>query len=158
MIRSKIRSIDILDKSFKESRIGDSVTITLDDDIDISRGDMIVGAGNIPNISKDIEMVICWFNEKPLRVKGKYVIRQITTEARCIIKSVDSKLNVNTLEEDYEDKSVLMNDIARISVKTTQPLYYDDYKVNNTTGSVVIIDEATNETVAAGMIQAANRD
>ncbi|MCD4769101.1 MAG: GTP-binding protein [Bacteroidales bacterium] len=154
MIKSKIKSVDILDKSFKESRIGDSVTITLDDNIDISRGDMIVGAGNIPNIGQDIEMIICWFNENPLRVKNKYVIRQITSEARCIIKSVDFKLNVNTLEEDYEDKSILMNDIARISVKTTQPLFYDDYKVNNTTGSVVIIDEATNETVAAGMIQA----
>ncbi len=154
MLKSKIKSIDILDKSFEESKIGDSVTITLDDDIDISRGDMIVGAGNMPNIGQEVKMIICWFNERPLRERSKYVIRHTTSEARCIIQSIDSKLNVNTLEEDYEDKSIHMNDVARISVKTTRSLYYDDYKVNNTTGSVVIIDEATNETVAAGMIQA----
>ena len=154
MLKSKIRSVDLFDKSFNESKIGDSVTITLEDDIDISRGDMIVGANNIPNIGQDLEMIICWFNEKPLQVKSKYVIRQVTTEARCIIKAVDSKLNVNTLEEDQEDKNIRMNDVARISVKTTQPVFYDDYKVNNSTGSVVLINEATNETVAAGMIQA----
>ena len=113
---------------------------------------MIVASDNIPNIGQDLELIVCWFNERPLAVRGKYVVRQTTTEAKCIIKSVDYKLNINTLEQDNEDKVINMNDVARISIKATKPLYYDDYRVNNTTGSVVLIDEASNETVAAGMI------
>jgi len=152
LLNSRVKSIDTLNKSLPESKVGEAVSLTLEDDIDVSRGDMIVASDNIPNIGQDLELIVCWFNERPLRVKGKYVIRQTCTEAKCIIKSVDYKLNINTLEEDHDDKVINMNDVARISIKTTKPLYYDDYRVNNTTGSLVIIDEASNETVAAGMI------
>jgi sulfate adenylyltransferase subunit 1 len=153
MISSKIKSISLHDKEMTEAKVGASVTITLEDDIDISRGNMLVGSDNIPSVNQDIELLVCWFNERPLQVRGKYVVRHTTAESRCIIKSVDYKLDINRLEENYEDKMVKMNDVARISIKTTTPLFYDDYMTNNTTGSLVLIDESSNETVAAGMIQ-----
>jgi sulfate adenylyltransferase subunit 1 len=153
MIESQIESLLLHERQLEEAKVGDSVTITLTDDIDISRGDMIVASDNVPSSSQEIELLVCWFNERPLQVRGKYVVRHTTAETRCIIKSVDYKLNINRMEEDYEDKDVRMNDVARISVKTTSPLFFDSYMTNNTTGSLVLIEEGTNETVAAGMIQ-----
>ncbi len=152
MINSRVRSIDVHGDDLKEAKVGESVTITLEDDIDISRGDMIVSASNLPNISQEIETIVCWFNEKPLQERGRYIIRQATSEARCMIRSVDYKININTLDKDPADRVVKMNDVARISIKTTSPLFFDDYRVNNTTGSLILIDEGSNETVAAGMI------
>ena len=151
-LRSRVKAINSMESEMDEARIGDSVTLTLEDNIDISRGDMIAGADNLPRSSQDIEADICWFNEKPLQERTKYVIRHTTTEARAIIRSVNYKLNVNTVEQDPDDKSIRMNDVARISLKTTEPLFIDDYRINNTTGSFVLIDEGTNETVAAGII------
>lgn len=152
MIESEIESVMLHERHLEEAKVGDSVTITLTDDIDISRGDMIVASDNIPSSSQELELLVCWFNERPLQVRGKYVVRHTTAETRCIIKSVDYKLNINRMEEDYEDKDVRMNDVARISVRTTSPLFFDSYMTNNTTGSLVLIEEGTNETVAAGMI------
>ena len=94
-----------------------------------------------------------WFNERPLQVRGKYVVRHTTAETRCIVKSIDYKLDINHLEENYEDKEIRMNDVARITIKTTSPLFFDDYLTNNSTGSLILIEEGTNETVAAGMIR-----
>ena len=153
-LRSKIKGIYSHDNLLPEARIGDSVTITLEDEIDISRGDMIVGAENVPLSGQDLQADICWFNNRPLQLGGKYIIKQTCSEARCIIRSVDYKLNVNTLEHDTTDREIKMNDVARISFKSTQALYYDDYSFNNSTGSIIFIDESTNETVAAGMIRA----
>lgn len=152
MQKSRISTIALYDRELEEGRAGQSVTITLDDDIDISRGDMIVSSGNIPHIGQEIELLVCWFNEKPLQLRGKYAIRHTTTETRCIIKSVDYKVDINRLEENYDDKEIRMNDVARISIKTTSPLFFDDYNTNNSTGSLILIEEGTNETVAAGMI------
>jgi sulfate adenylyltransferase subunit 1 len=152
MIESEIESVMLHERHLEEAKVGDSVTITLTDDIDISRGDMIVASDNIPSSSQELELLVCWFNERPLQVRGKYVVRHTTAETRCIIKSVDYKLDINRMEEDYEDKDVRMNDVARISVRTTSPLFFDSYMTNNTTGSLVLIEEGTNETVAAGMI------
>ena len=151
-LRSKIKTIDTLNKSLPETRVGESVTLTLEDDIDISRGDMIVGSDNIPRSSQDIEAVVCWFNERPLQERGRFILRHTSAELKCVVKSIDYKLNINTLEEDRDDMHIGMNDVARISIKTMQPLFFDDYSVNNNTGSIILIDEATNETVAAGMI------
>lgn len=153
MLQTEIKSVTLHEKELDEARVGDSVTVTLTDDIDISRGDMIVASDNVPTASQEIELLVCWFNEKPLQVRGKYAVRHTTAETRCIIKSVDYKLDINRLEENYEDKDVRMNDVARISIKTTTPLFFDSYMTNNTTGSLVLIEEGTNETVAAGMIQ-----
>ncbi len=149
---SKVKSIDLYKDTYKRALAPQSVTITLEDDIDISRGDMLVGDANGPKVGQDIDVMICWFNEKELVPRGKYVIRHTSTEARCLIKEVNYKMNINTLEKEPEDKQVGMNDVARISIRTTKPLFYDSYNRNRTTGSLIIIDEATNETVATGMI------
>ena len=129
-----------------------SVTLTIEDDIDISRGDIIVNASNGLQNSQDIKVMICWFNERPLKLGGKYAIKHITNDLRCMVKEVKFKININTFERDYEDKEVKMNDIVRLKLRTTKPIYYDSYRKNRTTGSIVLIDEVTNETVAAGMI------
>jgi sulfate adenylyltransferase subunit 1 len=117
-----------------------------------SAGDMIVKANRVPHISQDIDLMLCWFNEKPLTIKGKYILKHTSKDIKCIVKDIAYRVNINTLERDYEDKKIQMNDIARISIKTTAPLFYDSYRNNRNTGSLILIDEGTNETVAAGMI------
>jgi len=151
-LNTKIKSIDFYKESLITAAKPQSVTITLENDIDISRGDMIVKANNVPQISQDIDMMICWFNEKPLQTNGKYGLKHTSRDLRCVIKEISYKVNVNTLERDYQDKNIHMNDIARISIKSTAPIFFDSYRKNRNTGSVVLIDEGTNETVAAGMI------
>ncbi len=128
------------------------MTITLEDDIDISRGDMIVRENNRPEISQDIDIMICWLNEKPMRLGGKYALMHTSNEVRCMIRDVKYKIDINTLDRNNEDKSIGMNDIGRLSIRTTKPLYFDSYRQNRVTGSLILIDEATNETVCAGMI------
>ena len=130
-----------------------SVTLLLKDDIDISRGDMIVRENNQPNIGQDIDLMICWFDgEKPLKPKGKYAIKHTSQDVRCVISEVLYKLDINTLSRNKEDKEIKMNDIGRIKIRTTKQLFTDSYRTNRITGSVIIIDEATNNTVAAGMV------
>jgi sulfate adenylyltransferase subunit 1 len=152
LLKSKISSIDMFGKTLSETIGGESVSISLEDQIDISRGDMLVSSDNLPVISQDIELMICWFNERPMKVGGKYLIRINSNEAGCIIKSVSYRMNIDTLEYDYDNIAVNMNDIAHISIKTSKPIFFDPYKKNNITGSMIFIDEGTNETVAAGMI------
>ena len=150
--KSKIKSIDVLGKTLSETVAGDSVSISLEDQIDISRGDMLVSTDDLPVISQDINLMICWFNERPMKVGGRYLIRINSNEAGCIIKSVSYRMNINTLENDFENISISMNDISYITIKTSKPVFFDSYKKNNITGSMIFIDEGTNETVAAGMI------
>ncbi|MDF1547911.1 MAG: sulfate adenylyltransferase subunit CysN [Bacteroidales bacterium] len=151
-LNSKIKSIDFFEASLKTAAKPQSVTITLEDDIDISRGDMIVNSNNVPHISQEINLMICWFNEKPLALRGKYGLKHTSKDIKCMVTDITYKMNIDKLEKDFSDKSIQMNDIARISIKTTAPLFYDSYRNNRNTGSVVLIDEGTNETVAAGMI------
>jgi sulfate adenylyltransferase subunit 1 len=150
--RSRVKSIDVLGKTLSETIEGESVAISLEDQIDISRGDMLVSTNDIPAISQDINLMICWFNERPMKVGGKYLIRNNSNEAGCIIKSVSYRMNINNLEKDFENTVINMNDIADITIRTSKPLFFDSYKTNNITGSMIFIDEGTNETVAAGMI------
>ncbi|HUW92800.1 MAG TPA: GTP-binding protein [Bacteroidales bacterium] len=152
MQRSKIKSIDLFDRNLQNASAGESVTITLEDEIDVSRGDMFVTPGDLPAISHDIELMVCWFNEKPLNPSGRYIVRNYSNESGCVIKSVDHRVNINTLEKETEDLTVRMNDIARIRIRSSKPLCVDQYKRNNITGSVILIDEVTNETLAAGMV------
>lgn len=129
-----------------------SVTVLIEDDYDLSRGDMIVRENNQPDVTQDLELMICWFDQsKPLQVRGKYHIRHTSQDARCIIKEIRYKLDVNTLHRKEDDTNIQMNDIARIVVRTTKPLFVDAYRKNRITGSVILIDERTNATVAAGM-------
>jgi sulfate adenylyltransferase subunit 1 len=150
--KSRIKSIDMFGKTLSESIGGESVAISLEDQIDISRGDMLAGADDLPVISQEINLMICWFNERPLKTGGRYLVRMNSNETGCIIRSVDYRMNINTLEQDCENLEIKMNDIARITIKTSKPVFFDAYKENNVTGSMVFIDEGTNETVAAGMI------
>ena len=150
--KSKIKSIDVLGKTLSETIPGDSVAISLEDQIDISRGDMLVSPDDLPVISQDIDLMICWFNNLPLETGRKYLIKINCNEAGCIVKSVNYRMNINTLEHDTDNLTVNINDIAHITIKTSKPVFFDSYTKNNVTGSMVFIDEGTNETVAAGMI------
>jgi sulfate adenylyltransferase subunit 1 len=152
LLKSRIKSIDVMEKTLHEAISGDSVAISLEDQIDVSRGDMLVSNSDLPVISQDINLMICWFNERPLKPGGKYIIRINSNEAGCIIKSVNYRMNINNLEHDFENTVINMNDIADINIRTSKPVFFDSYKKNNITGSMIFIDEGTNETVAAGMI------
>ena len=150
--KSKIKSIDTFDGAVLEAFFPMSVCITLTDDIDISRGDMLVRENNKPNIEQDIEVMICWMNEKKMIPNGKYAIRHTSQSARCIIKEVKYKMDINSLHRMENDKEIGLNDIGRVTIRTTKPLFFDSYTRNRNTGSIILVDEATNETVAAGMI------
>lgn len=149
---SKIKSIETYDGPIEEAYPGMSVTMLLEDDIDLSRGDMLVRENNQPKAEQEIDLMICWLNENKLQIGGKYAVKHTTKDSRCVVKNVNYKININTLHRIEDDKEVRLNDIARISIKTTSPLFFDSYRKNRHTGSIILIDEATNETVGAGMI------
>ena len=149
---SKIKSIDTFDGEVKEAFAPMSVTITLEDDIDISRGDMIVRQNNQPEPLQDIDVMLCWLNNKGPQPRTKYTIRHTTADAKAMIKEIRYKLDINSLHRNEEDKSITANDICRAQIRTTRPLLIDSYKKNRNTGSIILVDEGTNETVAAGMI------
>jgi len=149
---SKIKSIDTFDGEVEEAFSPMSVCMTLEDDIDISRGDMLVRENNKPTIEQDIDVMICWMNDKKMIPRGKYTIRHTSQTARCIIKEVKYKMDINTLHRNEDDLEIGLNDIGRITIRTTKPLFFDSYRRNRNTGSIILINEATNETVAAGMI------
>jgi sulfate adenylyltransferase subunit 1 len=149
---SSIKAIHTLSGEIEEAYAPMSVTITLNDDIDVSRGDMIVRENNQPAVDQDIDLMVCWLNEKPLVPNGKYAVKHTSNDARCIIKEIRYKLDINTLHRHEDDKEIKANDIARIKIRTTKPLLFDRYERNRVTGSLILIDEATNETVGAAMI------
>lgn len=149
---SKIKSIMTYDGEAEEAFSPMSVTINLEDDIDVSRGDMIVRTNNKPASGQDIEAIICWLNVNPLNPSSKYLLMHTTKDVKAVIKEINYKIDINTLHRLEDDKSIGMNDIARIRLRTTQPLFYDSYGKNRNTGSIILIDEGTKETVAAGMI------
>ncbi|HOS47095.1 MAG TPA: sulfate adenylyltransferase subunit CysN [Bacteroidia bacterium] len=147
-----IKTVELFGENIEEAYAPMSVTMTLDRDVDISRGDMIVRENNAPNMEQEFDVMICWMNANKLQLGGKYAIRHTIKDARCVIKDIRYKIDINTLHRNENDKEIGMNDIARINIKTTVPLYFDSYRKNRYTGSVILIDEGTNETVAAGMI------
>ncbi len=149
---SVIKAIDTYEGEVEEAFPPMSVTLRLENELDLSRGDMIVRENNMPRVTQDLDLMICWFDSRPLRVRGKYIIQHTSRTARCLIKEVRYKMDVNTLHRNLEDKEIGMNDVARISLRTTSPLFVDPYSRNRTTGSVILIDEASNQTVAAGMV------
>ena len=150
--QSKIKSILNFETEIEQAYAPMSVTMTLEDDLDVSRGDMIVRVKNQPEILQNIEMMVCWMGENPLLNKGKYTIKHTTKEVRCVVKEILYKVDINTLHRNTKDKTVNCNDIARIAIRVTKPLFVDKYNDNRTTGSLIIIDESTNNTVGAGMI------
>lgn len=152
-LTSKIKSIDTATGELKEAFPPLSVTIQLEDDIDISRGDMIVKPEQMPSVTQDVNIMMCWMNQRPLQLNGKYIVKHTTREVRCVIKEIHYKVNVNNLEHIVDDKIVRLNDIARVSIRTTMPLFTDPYKTNRITGALILIDEGTNETVGVGMVE-----
>jgi sulfate adenylyltransferase subunit 1 len=151
-IPTQIKSIDSYKESLDRAFAPQSVSLQLTDDIDISRGDMIVGEHKEPEISKELDLMICWLNEKPMMLRGKYNVHHTTKDVKCMVSELKYKVDINTLDKNYEDKSIGLNEIGRITIKTTQPLFFDPYRTNRITGSLILIDESTNETVGAGMI------
>ena len=148
-----IKSIHTMDGELQEAFAPMSVSMTLNDEIDLSRGDMLVKPNNPPAARQDIEAMICWFSsDKKLQGRGKYVIRHTTREAKAIVTEVRYKVNINTLHKIEDDLVFSHNDIGRITLRTSAPLMADSYSKNRITGSFILIDELSNETVAAGMI------
>lgn len=132
----------------------ESVTIQLADDIDISRSDLLVKADEPqPHQEQDITLDVCWFNERPLQPRDKYLIRQTSSESLAIVRTINYRRNINTLEKEPGVSEVKMNDIAEVTIHTAQPLVFDDYRLNRITGSVIFINADTNETVGAGLIK-----
>ena len=152
LTRSTVKAIDEADASRDEAFAPQSIAISLHDNVDISRGDMIAESDNLPHIDVNISLLVCWLNHKPLSIGAKYIVRHTTDEVFGIVKDVYFKVNVNSLENVVGDKDVRMNDIAHVHMKTSKPLKYDLYSKNRATGSLVIINEATFETVGAGII------
>lgn len=149
---SKIKSIELAGDEINEVFSPMSVTMTLQDDIDVSRGDMIVRENNIPQIGQDIDLIVTWMNNDSLRTRKKVVIKHTTNECVGIVNQIKYKIDINTLHRIGEVDKIEMNDIARISIRTSKPLFYDSYKKNRQTGSLIIIDEQTNQTIGAGII------
>ncbi len=149
---SRIKTIETMNGKMDVAFPPQSVLITLEDDIDISRGDMIVGENKAPQTGDEVDIMLCWLNETPMRPGGKYYLKHTTNDLRCMVTDVAYKIDINTLDKIYDDKSLGLNEIARVRIKTTKPLFYDSYRVNRITGSLILIDEATNNTVGAGMI------
>jgi sulfate adenylyltransferase large subunit len=153
---STIAGIDLFDKEISEAYPPMSVTIRLDDDVDVSRGDMICRPANAPKPSQDIDAMICWMTNEPLKPRQKLAIKHTTRMGRALIKDIQYRLDVNTLHRDQETKELGLNEIGRVQLRTTVPLLCDPYSKNRTTGSFILIDEATGVTVGAGMINSAS--
>ncbi len=149
---TRIDTIETYEGTVEEAFSPLSVTMTLEDEYDISRGDMIVKPNNPPEVSQDIEAMICWFSERPMATRGKYVLRHTTKEVKAMVTDARYKININTLHKLEGNVEFHLNDIGRIALRTSAPLFYDRYSRNRNTGSFILIDDQTNETVAAGMI------
>ena len=151
---SRIKGIHSYDGDLDEAFHPLSVTVTLEDDIDISRGDMLVKPQNQPTIGQDLDVMLCWFSEKRKFSNGaRYVLRHTSKEVKAIVREVQYKVNVNTLHKVEDDKELGLNEIGRVHLRTSAPLFYDSYRRNRVTGSIILVDEFTNETMAAGMIR-----
>jgi len=151
-LTSKIASIETYDGPVEEAFSPMSVVIRLEDDVDISRGDMICRVGNHPEATQDIEAMVCWMTDKPLAPGAKYAIKHTTRWARAVVKDLRYRLDVNTLHRDEQAESLTLNEIGRVTLRTTAPLMVDEYRRNRTTGSFILVEEGTNTTVGAGMI------
>ncbi|MBU6349174.1 MAG: sulfate adenylyltransferase subunit CysN [Chloroflexi bacterium] len=149
---SRVRTLTTLDGDLAEVAAGDAVVLTLEDEIDISRGDMIVRRNNLPQSASQFECILCWLSEKPLDVQGSYILQHTTRQLRAFVAELNYRIDVDTLHREAAT-TLQLNDIGRVRLTTTQPLFYDPYQINRATGSFILIDPFTNATVAAGMIR-----
>lgn len=149
---SKIKSMNAGEQEISEAYAPMSISMTLEDDIDISRGNMIVRKNNQPEASQEFDVMLSWLGNEQAKPRAKYIIQHTSNEERAMIKEVVYKVNINTFERNAEDQALTMNDIARVKIRTTRRLMLDSYRDNRNTGSIILIDKNTNETVAAGMV------
>jgi sulfate adenylyltransferase subunit 1 len=149
---STIKTVELNGDKISEAFAPMSVTMTLKDEIDVSRGDMIVRENNVPQVGQDIEVLVTWMSSNPLQARTKVVVKHTTNECMAMVKELKYKVDINTLHRIESIDKIDMNDIARISIRASKPLFYDAYQQNRQTGSIIIIDEQTNETIGAGMI------
>ncbi|MEZ4646091.1 MAG: sulfate adenylyltransferase subunit CysN [Chloroflexota bacterium] len=156
-LSSKITSIVTAAGELESAKVGESVVLTLADEIDISRGDMIVRANNLPQKSNRVDAIICWMSDEPMKERGSYWVQHTTRLVNGYITELNYKIDVDTMHRE-EANTLTLNEIGRIQLTTTQPLYYDRYQLNRATGSFILIDPATNNTVAAGMIRSKSRN
>ncbi len=151
-LTTTIKKINLSSEELDVAIAPQSVTLVLSDDIDISRGNMIVGVENEPRIGHEFDVMFCWLSSQPMVPNGRYILRHTSQDMKCIIKEVKHKVNINTIENITDVKSVGLNEIGRMTIKTMKPVFFDSYKKNRITGSITLIDEGSNNTVCAGMI------
>jgi sulfate adenylyltransferase large subunit len=155
--RTRIAAIDTFDGELEEALAPMSVTLLLEDELDVSRGELICRPDQAPTVARELEADVCWMSERPLRPGGRYLIKHTTRSASMVVDELRDRIDVHTLERTPEPPSELaLNDIGRIRLRTSSPLVFDPYKRNRRTGSFILIDESSNETVAAGMIAGLN--
>jgi bifunctional enzyme CysN/CysC len=129
-----------------------SVSVRLADEIDISRGDMLARPNNLPTVTQDVDAMVCWFSDQPLREGATYLVKHTTRQAKARVQQLHYRLDVNSLHRDESERALTLNDLGRVSIRTAVPLFVDEYRRNRITGSFILIDEGTFETVGAGMI------
>ncbi|MCO6359470.1 sulfate adenylyltransferase subunit CysN [Roseivirga pacifica] len=149
---SKVKQIHLMEEEIEEAFAPMSVAMTLEDDIDLGRGDMIVKIGNQPNVSQDVDVMLCWFSPQGPQVRSKYTLMHASNEVKAMVKNIHYKLDINTLHKEESYDKITLNDIIKVSLRTTKPIMNDSYRKNRSTGALILVDESTNETVAAGMI------
>ena len=150
--KTTVKAIYRDDQELTEAFAPQSVCMTLNDEIDISRGDMIVKPNNQAEVAQDIEAMLCWFSNTPMQIRGKYLIKHTSHETQAVVREMRYQVDVNTLHKVEDSNSLQLNEIGRVTIRTAAPLLHDDYRRNRSTGSFILVDPGTNETVGAGMI------
>ncbi len=148
---TRVKDIQVMSESRPTAFAEQSITLLLEDEIDISRGDMIVKTGELPNVTKQVDAMLCWLSESPLDPRRKYLIRHTTRDSKAMLAGIEFRMDINTMEHQSAEK-LAMNDIAKVSLKLAQPIFADSYAANRGTGAFIVIDESSNNTVGAGMI------
>jgi bifunctional enzyme CysN/CysC/sulfate adenylyltransferase subunit 1 len=152
-LKSTIQKIWTLNGELEEAFCPQSVTLQLAHDLDISRGDMIVGLDSLPGMSNDLLAKVCWMNPRPLQKGRKYFLKHATQTVQAVVTSLESRINIQTIEPEFEPAELAMNDIGEIRIKTAKPIVFDGYGTNRLTGAFILIEQGTNATVAAGMMR-----
>jgi sulfate adenylyltransferase large subunit len=154
-LRTRVKTLDTFDGELSQAFPPQSVTVLLEDDVDVSRGDMLVGAGEEPQTARNVEATVCWMADQALVARGRYIVRHTTREVKALVDEVVHKIDVHSLEPDASADRLELNDIGSVKLRLSGPLVVDSYRTNRETGSFILIDEATNATVGAAMITAA---
>jgi sulfate adenylyltransferase subunit 1 len=152
-LRSTVKTIEIGGEELDEAYAPQSVVLHLEDDIDVSRGDVIVRADNIPHVEQEVDVLVCWMANKPLNTGNRYFLQINSRVVKCVVKDIEYRLDVNSLEKDYNIKSAALNDIVKAKIKTASPIVFDEYTKLRVNGGAILIDETSLVTVGACMIQ-----